>query len=69
MTDSQDLLRQRWAELALVRERARRGDRLCAEAVNLEDEVRLSGPPGSGYVIGTAQDFRDEDEDDDYRPF
>jgi hypothetical protein len=69
MTDSQDLLRNRWAELALIRAAAKRGNRVCAELQAIENEIRLCGLPGSDYMLGTAQDFRDEDEDDDLRPY
>jgi hypothetical protein len=64
MTPDPETLANRQAAQELIRAAARRGDPVCGALGALEAEARASGN-GFEYVLGTAQDFRDEKEDEE----
>lgn len=65
---SNDTVENRIAAMDLVRRQAICGDPTCAALFELESVAHSMGPFGS-FIATTAQDWRDEDEDDEIRPF
>lgn len=64
---SKETINNRKAAMALARDAAIGGDGIAGAMFELESAAHTV--PGGGFIATTAQDFRDEDEDDDVRPF
>ncbi len=66
-TLSNDTIKNRKAMLDAARDAAIGGDPICGAMFALESLAR--GVHGGGFIATTAQDWRDEDDDDDIRPY
>jgi len=53
--------------MELARQAAQEGDGIAGALFELESIAHTI--PGGGFMATTAQDMRDEDEDDEIRPF
>jgi len=62
-----DTLANRRAAMELARQAAQEGDGIAGALFELESIAHTI--PGGGFMATTAQDMRDEDEDDEIRPF
>jgi|WetSurMetagenome_2_1015567.scaffolds.fasta_scaffold1711634_2 hypothetical protein len=60
-------LANRRAAMELARQAAMRGDPIAGALFELESAAATTH--GGQFLATTAQDFRDEDEDDEMRPF
>jgi len=61
-----ETITNRTAALNLARRNAARGDTICGSLFALES---MASSVGLGFMATTAQDWRDEDEEDDIRPY
>lgn len=65
-TDYCHLMSNRQAAMNAVRDAAMKGNGIAGALFELESAAHSAG---LGFIATTAQDFRDEDEDDNIRPF
>ena len=65
---SKETIENRKAAMDLVRRQAISGDPICGALFELESLAHSMGGAAS-FMATTAQDWRDEDEDDDMRPY
>lgn len=66
-TPDKETIENRQAAMDLVHRAAIKGDKICGAYFALKD---LAGTiPGGNYIAGTMQDYGDETEDDDIRPY
>jgi hypothetical protein len=65
---SNEAIENRKAAMELARRQATAGDPICGALFQLESLAHSLGGAAS-FMAATAQDWRDEDEDDDIRPY
>ena len=63
-----NVIDNRKAAMDMAREQALSGDPVCGGLFELESLAHSLGG-GASFMATTAQDWRDEDEDDDMRPY
>ena len=63
---SDETIANRKAAMEMVHEAALRGDEACAGLFELESMAQSCG---LGFMATTAQDWADEEEDEDVRPY
>jgi hypothetical protein len=63
---SNDVIQNRKAAMEMVRKQAQRGCGICGAMFELESAAHAAG---LGFMATTAIDWRDEDSDDEMRPY